>query len=300
MRITAIRRGWSPVVVPALAVVVAVGLVSCSAAERQANDQVGVARSKPAGDELLRQAEERLIKQCMSRHGFEYREQPPPVPVREFPYVVDDIAWARQHGYGHLVDRPDPAATDVNEPILAGLSPDRQEAWHRTLLGAGRQLTVDIAGLGKISAPDNGCAAEARRTLYGDLAGWYRARRTVDHLGIHLRNEVMGDPRYRVGLAAWAVCARGRGYPSSTPRQLREFTLKAAEHAQSGQARTLEVAAAETEAQCAHRAGLPATIRALERIHRPAVEGRWAGQRKALQSFSQEATPRAQQILANS
>lgn len=168
------------------------------------------------GDELLRQAEERLIKRCMERHGFTYTEQPPPsAAAREFPYVVDDVAWANRYGYGHTRER------DVNDGTLEKLTPDQQRAWRQTLIGSGDQLTADIPGLGRISAPDNGCTAEARRNLYGDLTKWYGVRRVVDHLDTYLSNKVTGDPRYRAALVPWAKCVRHHGYRVTTPIDLR-------------------------------------------------------------------------------
>ncbi|MGW1927505.1 hypothetical protein ACWCQ0_53925, partial [Streptomyces massasporeus] len=55
-----------------------------------------------ADDRALHDAEQRLLRDCMGRHGFTYRVFPigdePESTL--FPYVVDDAAWARRHGYG--------------------------------------------------------------------------------------------------------------------------------------------------------------------------------------------------------
>src|SRR4051794_25468603 len=51
-----------------------------------------------ADTELLYTAEQLLIKACMRRAGFTYHPAPRnPVPgYRDFPYVVDDVDWARR------------------------------------------------------------------------------------------------------------------------------------------------------------------------------------------------------------
>jgi hypothetical protein len=158
-----------------------------------------------AKDELLRQAEERLIKRCMTRHGLTYAEQPPALPVtRSFPYVVDDATWARRYGFGDLSAGQEAWKHDANYVNLRRLAPDRQRAWMDTLMGSGRQLTAELPDLGTVSSPDNGCTAEARRDLYRDLPGWYQARRIVDHLGTYTGNQVRQNPRYRGALTTWA------------------------------------------------------------------------------------------------
>lgn len=250
-------------------------------------------------DELLHRASERLIARCMARHGFAYAEQPPPSSTGpDFRYVLDDAGWAREHGYGTLLGRPGEWDQDANFRNVEKLTPERQRAWQRTLQGSGGRLVVDLPDLGRISAPDNGCTAEARRTLYGDLAGWYRAWRIVDQFGGYVAGRVVGASEYRTRLAAWATCARERGYAASSPRELRELVASKALRTSGEQAGAREIAAAETEAECATSTGLAQTIGALKRRYRPEIERRFARELDALQSFERKAIPRARQTLA--
>lgn len=252
-------------------------------------------------DELLHRASERLIARCMARHGFAYAEQPPPSSAgQDFRYVLDDVDWAREHGYGDLLGRPGAWDQDANFANLEKLSTERQRDWQRTLLGSGRQLTVDLPDLGRMSAPDNGCTAEARLTLYEDLAGWYRVRRIADHFGSYVASKVTGAPEYRTGLSGWASCVRQRGYAASSPRELRDIVAAEVPAEPVGeQARARKVDAAEAEAECANSTGFSQTIDALERRYRPEIERRFARELDALKSFEQKAVPRARQILAN-
>lgn len=252
-------------------------------------------------DELLHRASERLIARCMTRHGFAYAEQPPPSSTEpDFRYVLDDVGWARKHGYGTLLDRPGAWERDANFGNLKKLTPERQRAWQRTLMGSGRQLVVDLPDRGRISAPDNGCTAEARRVLYEDLAGWYRVRRIVDHLGSYVAGKVVGASVYRTGLTAWATCVHKRGYAASSPQELRELVAPTAQEPTGEQAGAREIAAAETEAECATSTGFSQTIGALEHRYRPEIERRFARELDALKSFERKAVPRARQTLAAS
>ncbi|MBC6462462.1 hypothetical protein [Actinomadura sp. HBU206391] len=251
-------------------------------------------------DELLHRASERLIARCMARHGFAYAEQPPPSSTQpDFRYVLDDVGSARKHGYGNLLGRPGAGGQDANVGNLGKLSPGRQNAWHRTLMGSGRQLVVDLPRLGRLSAPDNGCTAEARRTLYGDLAGWYRVRRTVDHFDSYVDDKVVATPEYRTGLAAWVTCVRKRGYAASTPNELRRLVAPASPESAGEQAQPQEIAAAVTEAECATSTRFARTIGALERRHRPEIERRFAHELDALKSFELKAIPQARRVLAD-
>ncbi|WFE53326.1 hypothetical protein [Micromonospora sp. WMMD1155] len=251
-------------------------------------------------DELLHRASERLIARCMARHGFTYTEQPPPSSAgQDFRYVLDDVGWAREHGYGALLGRPGAWDQDANSVNLEKLSTERQRDWQRTLLGSGRELTVDLPDLGRMSAPDNGCTADARLTLYRDLAGWYRVRRIADHVGSYVAGKVTGALEYRTGLSVWASCVRQRGYAASSPRELREIVAAEAPESVGEQAREREVDAAEAEAECATSSGLSQTIDALERRYRPEIERRFARELDALRSFEREAVPRARKTLAN-
>ncbi|RKR92940.1 hypothetical protein BDK92_7429 [Micromonospora pisi] len=250
-------------------------------------------------DELLHRASERLITRCMARHGFTYEEQPPSPTDQDFRYVLDDVGWAREHGYGTLVDRARERDQDANFANLEKLTPRQQRDWQEALQGSGRQLTVDLPDLGRISGPDNGCTAEARRTLFGDLAGWYRVRRIVDHLGSYVAGRVTAAPEYRTGLAAWSACVRQRGYAASSPQELRELVAPGTAEPAAERAPAPEVAAAETEAECAGSTGFSRTIGALEGRYRPEIERRFAREIEGLRSFEREAIPRARQALAD-
>lgn len=124
------------------AILIAAGLALGGLAAGCGSGDAGSGEPVPAltaaEEETLRQASERLIARCMGAHGFAYAEQPPPVVEPEFRYVLDDVSWARQHGYGPLTGRRDEPARDVNDGNLAALTPTRRKSWQYRLMGAGR------------------------------------------------------------------------------------------------------------------------------------------------------------------
>ncbi|ELP69722.1 hypothetical protein STRTUCAR8_09058 [Streptomyces turgidiscabies Car8] len=75
--------------------------------------------------ETLALAEQLLIKECMEKQGHEYWVEPlrPDDVSTRFPYVVDDPAWARAHGYGTdcgATGRPRSGATPTSGTSTPG------------------------------------------------------------------------------------------------------------------------------------------------------------------------------------
>jgi hypothetical protein len=280
------------------AVLVACGLVMVVGSSSSASIGSTVPPVTAADKVLLRGAEERLIHECMGAAGFMYFEKAA-VPVSDrpdFPYVVDDVAWARGNGYG-----AGPVAPAANPAVeyFAGLSGERQEAWRRALVGSGRQLSVELSPGRRLSASDNGCIASARRTLYGDLPRWFKARRLTDNLGFLVQDRVRGDRRYLAAMAEWAECVKGRGYGAADPGELREVVAKRNEGLPAPVVRAAEVEATVVEATCAQSTSLARTVRAIEPVHRAAVTAERRSELAGLNGLEQDAVPRAKVVLGN-
>ncbi|WP_461008045.1 hypothetical protein [Streptomyces capparidis] len=275
-------------------------------AQRRAAVPGGAAASARAGGDeraaLLKRAEERLIRRCMERAGFRYQERRAEREprARQFPFVVDDVAWARAHGYGSDRARR-PAGKGGATPgaaYPAGLSPERRHAWKRALEGTGRQLSVRLAGGVRISASDRGCAARARAALYRDLPRWYRAEKITQNLDGFVREKVTGDARYTRAEARWSACMRDRGFPGlSGPGELRRRLDRGTRGLTAAKARAEEARTAVAEAACATSTPLARTARALDREHRAAVRARFRQEFTDLARLREAAVPRARAVL---
>ncbi|WP_344847827.1 hypothetical protein [Kribbella ginsengisoli] len=247
---------------------------------------------------LLRSAEERLIHDCMAAAGFKYFEKPVVAESGQpdFPYVVDDVAWARANGYGAGPVAP---AVDPAGRYFAGLSREQQDAWRLALVGSGRQLSVELGPGRRLSASSTGCIASARRTLYGDLARWFKARRLTDNLGLLVQDRVRRDPRYLAAMAEWAGCVKGRGYDADDPGELREVVAARNEGLAAPVVRAAEVSATVAEAMCAQSTSLVRTLREVEPGYRAAlIAERWS-ELVGLNGLEQDAVPRANVALGN-
>ncbi|MEU4642959.1 hypothetical protein [Micromonospora sp. NPDC023814] len=190
---------------------------------------------------VLGLAEQLLTRECMRRAGFELWVVPP-VPadqLRAFPYVVDDVAWARAHGFGtDLVAATDERRrADPNQRYFAALPAERRVAALAALNGArpeGLEARVPSGGVVRRSA--DGCTSEAQRQLYGDLPAWYRSSKVVADLSYLRQRRVLAeppadrdgdlaDPAWTAALRPWSRCVRQQGYPVDTPDPLREAVV---------------------------------------------------------------------------
>lgn len=280
------------------AVLVACGLLMVVGSSGSASTASTVPPVSAADKVLLRGAEERLIHDCMAAAGFAYFEKPPVPGSRQpdFPYVVDDVAWARANGYGAAPVAPpvDPAGQ-----YFARLSKDQQDAWRTALVGSGKQLSIELEPGRRLSASDKGCIASARRTLYGDLPRWFKARRLTDNLGFLVQDRVRRDGRYLAAMADWAGCVKRHGYDADDPGELREVVAERNEGSAASAVRAAEVEATVAEATCAQSTSLARTLREVEPAHRAALIAERLSELAGLNGLEQDAVPRAKVVLGN-
>ncbi|MGV9251206.1 hypothetical protein [Streptomyces sp. NPDC003697] len=268
-------------------------VTACSSADRPSEDAGGRLRTglTDAERKLLGEAEQQLIADCMRNHGFQYRLAPDmpgselETPERRF--GLDDVAWARGHGYGLAEaaasgDRDGKAAVEKSPQALyiTSLSPRRQADFDRALNGTDRAaIVVPAPGRGKIFTSADGCQADARRHLYGDLQKWTEAKAAVVNLEYYTYDDVVAEPRYTKALADWRTCMKSRGlaYPSSSEAigaVAKENRSRTAE-----EARKHETTVAVADAECNREAGLARIGARLQREHvQKAARHEFAGQ----------------------
>ncbi|MCN9242428.1 hypothetical protein NGF19_16775 [Streptomyces sp. RY43-2] len=248
--------------------------------------------------EVLDVAEQLLERDCMRRHGFRFWVVPPTASEsrRDFPYAVDDVGWARRHGYGadQRAALRRSAAADPNQRYLLSLPPDRRTALVATLNGPRPSgLTADLPNGVQVSHSDTGCTAEAERRLYGDLAAWFRATRVTSFLATERVAAVQREPRYRAARDRWARCMKAAGLPYADPQDSR-----AAADPERGVSRTREIRLAVTEATCAVSTGLSRVATTLDRSHGARLRQRYPDAYGDLDRLTNAALPRARALVA--
>ncbi|MEU5218727.1 hypothetical protein AB0G79_21355 [Streptomyces sp. NPDC020807] len=253
-----------------------------------------------AEDRLLHDAEQRLLRDCMARHGFVYRVFPlDDVPeARTFAYVLDDAAWAGRHGYGSELRRRqrELARTDPNRAYFAALPAARKAAALVAANGPSPDgLTVRLPGGGTVRRSDRGCVAESRRLLYGDGGAWFRASNRVEALEQLRRGRVTAEAVYGARLDAWRVCMRRAGHPYAAPADARDAALSPVRPL--GERR--EVALALAEVRCGAESGLARTARELDDRHGRLLAREYRADVETRERLRAAALPRARLVLAS-
>ncbi|MFD3665849.1 hypothetical protein ACFWVF_35460 [Streptomyces sp. NPDC058659] len=251
-------------------------------------------------DRLLHDAEQRLLRDCMRRHGFTYRVFPldEATEATAFVYVLDDADLARRHGYGSELRRQRKArtASDPNRAYFAALTADRKAEALAAANGTSPDgPTVTLPGGGTVRRGDRGCVAESQQELYGDLGAWFRASTRVGALVQIRRSRVTADSGYLERLAVWRECMRHAGHGFATPADTRAAALSPVQPL----GKDREVALALTEVRCAGESALARTARDLDAHHGRLLAREYRADVEARERLRSAALPRARRILGD-
>jgi hypothetical protein len=272
---------------------VAMLLTACSAS---ATDSAPIPKPVTARQAaLLEWAENVLTSACMRRAGFSTwipQRTAPQLP--DFQYVVDDVVWARKHGYGldviQQIDRY--RQTDPNRRYTMRLPPARRHEYVAALNGrAPTGLRVELPNGSTVSASDQSCTSQAARSLYGDLQAWFTSSRISRFLPRIVYGEVVKDERYRTALAEWSSCVRRLGLNYQTPEALRAAALK------PPSSRPKEIRYATIEAVCANQTSFAGAIRLLDQAASARVDRRYHKEVTAYRNLQRAALQRAATLL---
>lgn len=255
---------------------------------------------RPSGnpEQTLHLAEQLLIKSCMEKRGYQYWIEPwrAADAAHRFPYVLDDAAWAKAHGYGSdvLRKREAQALRDPNQKYFRSTPADRRPALLSAINGPRPQgLSARLPTGLLVTHSDQGCVADAERELYKDLSAWFRVTRVRDSLGGMRVALVLGDKRYRAATKPWSTCMRGRGYAYRSPAEARAAVT------QPGRTwpHSEEVRLASAEAACAESSGLSSVAKNLDAKYRTELRRRHPKETADLTRLKREALPRARAIV---
>lgn len=265
------------------------------------------ARDLTRAEELrLSDAEQRLVKRCMNRKGFSYWEWHPMSleESRTVGYVQDDVAWAREHGYGSRIDAKAAWArkNNPNGTYSRTLPKERGQAYNEALDGGPDTpvLTAELPGGGTIQRRAGGCAGQAQEQLYGDLRTWFRADKVADNLRLLYVPDLMRDQRFRKALRLWSACMRRAGHSYADPGEAREAARRGTRD-RTGEAfekafkAETEIAAAD--ASCARESSLRSVGRAREAHYVEQRTDEYGDELATHRHLQREALARAEKIV---
>lgn len=286
------------VLVPLLAV------TGCATAADKIPENRSPAKPTAQQKALLEKAAQVLIGRCMRAHGFQYflATAPSAAPdERTFPYGIDDVSWARKHGFGRPPERDTPRSQHAspNARYAANLPEGRQQAYLTALYGTeDESVSVTLPTGYTVSQSTNGCLASAQRYLYGDFSRWFRAKTIVNNLAAEIQPKVRNDARYLRALDSWATCMRHSGHPAASPSTLRARFVTRSERMDAGETRHLERELAVAEARCMRRTELAEIAHFLDRLYTAKVRKLRRTHIHAVRAMRTAALGRAREVTA--
>jgi hypothetical protein len=251
-------------------------------------------------------AEQRLVRRCMNRLGFAYWEWHPLTLEESRPvgYVQDDIAWAREHGYGSAIDAKATWARlhNPNGSYRRSLSDKRARAYDAALDGGPDTpvLSAEVPGGGTIRRRAGGCAREAEERLYGDIGTWFRADKVADNLRLLYVPDMMRDQLFRKALRRWSACMRGSGRPYDDPGEAQETAREAIRDltgAAFAKAFKAEKDLAVADASCARETSLKSVGRAREAHYIGQLSKRYRDELVTHRRLQWQALARAEKLV---
>ncbi|MER7823874.1 hypothetical protein ABTX85_15060 [Streptomyces sp. NPDC096097] len=292
------HRRWSAVVTVACGALLA-GAAWTALPADGAGQRAPARAPETAELDLLHTAGELLVQDCMRAQGFSYWPVPrvPHPDLRDFPYGVDDVDWARAHGFGRRIEQQldQEAAAGPRARYQSGLSAERLEALGVALMGPdSKGLAVENPGGGTLSHSDRGCITTSWRELYGDVRLWFGASETVKQLGAVRTGRVGEDPAFRTALAGWSECVGRRGFPAAHPVRQRDEQLARTGPAAEAQ----DVPMATAQAECARSTGLADTAQDLHRRCSDMIRAEHGAAFDAMRRMQVAALPTARDVVA--
>ena len=251
-------------------------------------------------------AQQRLTRRCMNSHGFAYREDRTltlreSMPVR---YVQDDVAWARQYGYGGRIEaRQD--RLRLHNPIAAyrqSLSATRRAAFDKALDGGDdvQVLSAQLPGGQEVRTRLGGCTKAAEKALYGDPADWFRASKTATGLPALYDEQLLRDRQLTTAVTAWSRCVKRAGLSYADPQAARDAVRENTARLGTGgadKAFATERRTAAADATCARATSLKTVATARETYYVDRLPGRYGEALDTYRRLERQAYDRAVRIV---
>ncbi|WP_239148954.1 hypothetical protein [Streptomyces sp. SID12501] len=299
----------------ALVVTAALGLATtgCGPQEQDAK-QPGTDGGTSVGSKQLREltdaeqlriadAQQRLIKSCMTRKGFDFweAERLSLEESRTLGWVTDAVAWANKHGYGSRIEAKHDRArlTNRNLAYREGLSDERRAAYDKALDEGSDApvITAEVPTGGTVRKRVGGCVAEAEKQLYGDRVAWFRAEKTVMGLQPLYVPQMMADKRFASALASWSRCMARSGHTYRNPQEARQAAVEQGLKAGPGKGFEAERKLAVADATCAKNTSLRSIGNERETHYVNMLRGRYGSDLDTYARLQLQAFARAAEVV---
>jgi hypothetical protein len=216
-------------------------------------------------------------------------------PEIEFPFGIDNIAWATTNGFGRgLIEH-----VSSNDKYFSRLSQTSKNLYALDLNGPGPSgpgVSAKLPTGEVLGHSTSGCIAQADRSLYGNYDAWFKVRSQFQDLTYLTVDDVLKNRSFDVKVKNWSSCMSGYGYTYTSPTQTMQAFLAASPQSP----RALSVEVATHEVVCGKKVGLFRTANHLASEFNAVVDRHYAKIIEANTRFNIAALRRARKILGMS
>ncbi|MGW0538426.1 hypothetical protein [Streptomyces sp. NPDC003032] len=244
----------------------------------------------------------KLVHQCMKEKGFTYPAKRAPLPTSlDDTAALVDLPGRRSHGYA-IATAPRQSGPP-STPYYTDLPPDRQRSFDIAFSGPPGSSDDVATGTGTVRVRRQGCDAEARRELTGDVTVWARMYYAPEALNGRLDAKVPNTPEFSSAMSDWRSCMAARGYTYRTPEEARDTLnrihrkINLRKESSKTAFRKREKGVAVADGECATEVDLPGTAVRVRRALITALPNKDQAFLAALASYQRGALKRAQAVL---
>lgn len=268
----------------------------------EALDMVTRSGSWPRAQQTLDTAVNKLVHRCMKDKGFTYPAKRAPLPTSlDDTAAVVDLPGRRSHGYA-IATTPEQSGPPP-APYYTDLPPDRKRSFDLAFSGPSDSGDDVSTGTGTVRVRRQGCDAEARRDLTGDVTVWARMYYAPEALNGRLDAKVPKAREFTTAMSAWRLCMAARGFAYRTPEEARGSLNRlllennGRNESSKEEFRKREIAVAVTDGECAIEADVPGTAVRVRRALIATLPKKDQAFLAELASYQSEALKRAEAIL---
>ena len=249
-------------------------------------------------------AEEELTRRCMAGEGFVFTPTPPeklrPYPGAHEYGIAEEVA--SKVGYEIQAELTS-AEEDPNGAEFTQLDGAGRHAWRLAMFGPddAAQVSVDVPLIGtRTEASTEGCLADARSTLYGDVETWIMTETFTGNFVLAAATASAADPDLRALNKEWSDCMGEVGVTPEleSPDAARGHVRSLYSDVDQSTAHQSELRIATADARCETELDYERRRDRIEDLYLTAAADNHGGHMTAITEIYAQATEAAEAVLS--
>ena len=219
-------------------------------------------------EQALLGAEQLGIAECMQSQGWDYVALPGDQLVANSSQSLTDRRLDDGYGLASAAtqvqgsDATSAQGNGANREVIASLSAEDAARYDVALFGHPEtRASIDLPDGTAVSYPVDGCIAQARTELYGDIATWASVSNVPPSYERVLAENVLESSAYTAAMRGWSDCMAASGFDYALPQDaIDDLTERYRVEGFSDQLRDEEMRTATADATCAQDEGVESAV----------------------------------------